>query len=63
MLAKELEPVVRPLVAPGRFSDEGCEIGGATWFVGECVSESANHQVTEGAGRDVGKVNASGIGM
>ena len=55
---------MRPLIAPCRFGHEGCEIGGAPRLASECVGESADHQVTEGAGRDVGKVNAcDGIGM
>ena len=55
---------MRALITPGCFLDEGCEIGGATWLAGECVSESADHQVTEGAGREVWQVDAcDGIGL
>jgi hypothetical protein len=62
MLAKELQPVMCALFAAGCFSDEGREIGCVPAH--ERVCESASHQVTKRAPRDVGKVETSdGVGM
>jgi hypothetical protein len=40
------------------FCDEGCEIGCAPRFAGECVSESAKHEIGKRTHREVGKVYA-----